>query len=102
MEELAAIADGAGISMTHMAVSFTLAHPAVTSAIVGVRTPQQIEELIAGADLRLDEDTLDAIDAVVPPGSTLDENDMGFAPWWMEASRRRRRWGSSRRKSGVS
>ena len=85
MEELAAIADGAGISMTHMAVSFTLAHPAVTSAIVGVRTPQQIEELIAGADVRLDEATLDAIDAVVPPGSTLDENDMGFAPWWMEA-----------------
>ena len=90
VEELAAIADGAGISMTHMAVSFTLAHPAVTSAIVGVRTPQQIEELIAGADVRLDEATLDAIDAVVPPGSTLDENDLGFAPWWMEASRRRR------------
>ena len=89
VEELAAIADGAGISMTHLAVSFTLAHPAVTSAIVGVRTPQQIDELIAGADLRLDEDTLDAIDAVVPPGSTLDENDMGFAPWWMEAGRRR-------------
>ena len=90
VEELAAIADGAGISMSHMAVAFTLAHPAVTSAIVGVRTPKQIEELIAGADVRLDEATLDAIDAVVPPGSTLDENDLGFAPWWMEPSRRRR------------
>ena len=78
--------------MTHMAVSFTLAHPAVTSAIVGVRTPQQLEELIPrGACVRLDEATLDdSRRAVVPPGSTLDENDLGFAPWWMEPSRRRR------------
>ncbi len=76
--------------MAHMAVAFTLAHPAVTSAIVGPRTPDQLENLLAGQDLRLDATTLDAIDAVVPPGSTVDQGDRGFSPWWLEPSRRRR------------
>jgi aryl-alcohol dehydrogenase-like predicted oxidoreductase len=73
-----------------MAVAFTLAHPAVTSAIVGPRKPEQIEDLLAGADVRLDEATLDAIDAVVPPGTTIDQVDRGFSPWWLEPSSRRR------------
>ena len=46
--------------------------------------------LLAGADVRLDEATLDAIDEVVPPGTLVDENDRGFSPWWLEASARRR------------
>ena len=76
--------------MAHMAVAFMLAHPAVTSAIVGPRTPAQIEDLLTGQDLRLDAATLDAIDAVVPPGTTIDQGDRGFSPWWLEPSRRRR------------
>jgi aryl-alcohol dehydrogenase-like predicted oxidoreductase len=77
--------------MAHMAVAFTLAHPAVTSAIVGPRTPDQIEDLTSAADLRLDDATLDAIDAVVAPGTTVDEVDRGFSPWWLAAAERRRR-----------
>ena len=49
VERLVPIAEEAGISMAHMAVAFMLAHPGVTSAIVGPRTPAQIEDLIAGA-----------------------------------------------------
>jgi aryl-alcohol dehydrogenase-like predicted oxidoreductase len=90
VERLATIAEEAGVSMAHMAVGFTLAHPAVTSAIVGPRTPAQMEDLLAAADLRLDEATLDAIDAVVPPGTTMDRVDRGFSPWWLDAPRRRR------------
>jgi aryl-alcohol dehydrogenase-like predicted oxidoreductase len=90
VERLASIADEAGISMAHMAVAFTLAHPAVTSAIVGPRKPEQIDDLLAGADVRLDDATLDAIDAVVPPGTTIDQADRGFSPWWLEPSSRRR------------
>jgi aryl-alcohol dehydrogenase-like predicted oxidoreductase len=90
VESLAKISADAGISMTHMAIAFTLTHPAVTSAIVGPRTMEQLRDVLAGADVRLDEATLDAIDELVPPGTLVDENDRGFSPWWLEASARRR------------
>jgi aryl-alcohol dehydrogenase-like predicted oxidoreductase len=90
VESLAKISADAGISMAHMAIAFTLSHPAVTSAIVGPRTMEQLQDVLAGADVRLDEATLDAIDEVVPPGTLVDENDRGFSPWWLEASARRR------------
>ena len=90
VEGLAKLAADAGVSMTHMAIAFALAHPAVTSAIVGPRTLEQLEDLLAGADVRLDGATLDAIDELVPPGTVVDENDRGFAPWWLEAPARRR------------
>jgi aryl-alcohol dehydrogenase (NADP+) len=89
VEDLVTIADRAGISMAHMAVAFTLAHPAVTSAIIGPRTIEQLEDLVKGADIRLDTDTLDAIDELVPPGTLVDENDRGFDPWWLEPGARR-------------
>ena len=90
VESLAKLAADAGISMTHMAIAFTLAHPGVTSAIIGPRTMEQLEDMLAGADVRLDGATLDAIDELVPPGTIVDENDRGFSPWWLEASERRR------------
>jgi hypothetical protein len=40
--------------------------------------------------MRLDPTTLDAIDAVVPPGTNVDENDRGFDPWWFAPESRRR------------
>jgi aryl-alcohol dehydrogenase-like predicted oxidoreductase len=90
VEELAKLAADAGVSMTHLAMAFTLAHPAVTSAIIGPRTSEQLDDLLAGADVRLDEATLDVIDRVVPPGTVVDEHDRGFDPWWLEAAARRR------------
>jgi aryl-alcohol dehydrogenase-like predicted oxidoreductase len=89
-EEVAKLAADAGVSMTHLAVAFTLAHPAVTSAIIGPRTGEQLADLLAGADLRLDADVLDAIDGLVRPGTVVDEGDRGFAPWWLETQERRR------------
>ena len=59
--------------MTHMAIAFTLAHPAVTSTIIGPRTREQLDDLLAAADMRLDAATLDAIDELVPPGTLVDE-----------------------------
>jgi aryl-alcohol dehydrogenase-like predicted oxidoreductase len=90
VEDLANVADKAGISLTHMAIAFTLAHPAVTSAIIGPRTPDQLADLLAGADARLDEEILDAIDELVPPGTTLNEADRGWEPPWMAPEARRR------------
>jgi aryl-alcohol dehydrogenase-like predicted oxidoreductase len=87
---LAKTAERAGVSLTHMAVAFVLAHPAVTSAIIGPRTMAQLEDLLAGVDTRLDQATLDAIDQLVPPGTTVDENDRGWVPWWLGKPARRR------------
>jgi aryl-alcohol dehydrogenase-like predicted oxidoreductase len=90
VEELAKLAAEAGVTMTHMAIAFALAHPGVTSAIIGPRTPEQLADLLSGADVRLDPPILDAIDELVAPGTLVDENDRGFDPWWLEADARRR------------
>ena len=90
VESLSKLAADAGVSMAHMAVAFTLAHPAVTSAIVGPRTLEQLNDLLAGVDVRLDAPILDAVDELVPPGTLVDENDRGFTPWWFDSASRRR------------
>lgn len=90
VEELAALATQAGLSLTHMALAFTLVHPAVTSAIVGPRTPDQLEDLLAGAEVELDDATLDRIDAIVAPGTTINAADAGYEPPELAPSRRRR------------
>jgi aryl-alcohol dehydrogenase-like predicted oxidoreductase len=95
VDALETIADKAGISLTHMAIAFTLAHPAVTSAIIGPRTMEQLEDLLAGADVRLGGETLDALDEVIEPGSVIEAADLGWDPPWMEPAARRRPTGSS-------
>ena len=62
----------------------------MTSAIIGPRTSEQLDDLMAGADIRLEPAILDAIDELVAPGTLVDENDRGFDPWWLEARARRR------------
>jgi aryl-alcohol dehydrogenase-like predicted oxidoreductase len=90
VEDLLKVAADAGMPLHHVAVAFTLAHPAVTSAIIGPRTMDQLQDLLSAADVRLDASTLDAIDAIVPPGTVVDENDRGFEPWWFDPTSRRR------------
>ncbi len=89
VEELAKVAANAGVSMTHLAHAFVLSHPAVTSAIIGPRTMEQLDDALAGADVRLDDGTLDAIDAIVPPGTSLHDADRGWTPPWMDPAARR-------------
>ncbi len=91
VEQLSAVADAAGISLMHMAIAFTCAHPAVTSAIIGPRTLGQLEGLLAGADVTLSDDVLDAIDAIVAPGLTVSRDDDGFVAPEISNARLRRR-----------
>ena len=90
VEQLMNVADKAAITLTHMAIAFTLAHRAVTSTIIGPRTRSQLDDLVGAADVRLDAATLDAIDELVAPGTIVDEEDRGFDPWWFEPEARRR------------
>src|SRR5262245_58602797 len=62
VEELLKVAADAGLSLTHMAHAFVLEHPAVTAAIIGPRTMEQLTDVLAGADARLSVDVLDRID----------------------------------------
>ena len=90
VEALSELARDAGILLTDLAIAFALAHPAVTSAIIGPRTPEQLRQLLAGADIRLDTATLDAIDELVAPGTTVFDFDRGWFPPWMAPEARRR------------
>ena len=91
VEELATVAADAGMSLIQLAVAFVLAHPAVTSAIIGPRTMEQFKGLVDAADLRLDDATLDRIDQIVPPGTNLNDADAGWTPPALANARLRRR-----------
>ncbi|MDH3706524.1 MAG: aldo/keto reductase [Acidimicrobiia bacterium] len=88
---LETLAAEAGIELRELAIAFTLAHPAVTSAIIGPRTMDQLEGLLGSADIALDDDVLDRIDELVPPGTNVNPGDGGYVPPSIGSAWRRRR-----------
>jgi aryl-alcohol dehydrogenase (NADP+) len=68
------------MSLTHLAMAFAIAHPGVTSAIIGPRTMDQLDDLLAGAKTSLSDEMLDRIDAIVPPGTDVGTLDMAYDP----------------------
>jgi aryl-alcohol dehydrogenase-like predicted oxidoreductase len=52
-----------GVSAGVVAISWTLAHPAVTAAIVGARSPQQVEGVWPAATFRLSKDEMQEVEA---------------------------------------
>jgi aryl-alcohol dehydrogenase-like predicted oxidoreductase len=77
---LAKLAAEAGLPLPHLAVGFVLAHPGVTSVIIGPRTMEQLDSLLTGADTVLSADVLDRIDEIVPPGTDLNRADSYYQP----------------------
>ncbi|MEJ3744329.1 aldo/keto reductase [Actinomycetes bacterium KLBMP 9797] len=91
VEQLVEVADDLGCTLPELAVAFVVAHPAVTSVIVGPRTMDQLEDLLKGAPVVLDDATLDRIDAIVPPGTNVyDPNGRWPVPALTDLARRRR------------
>ncbi len=80
VEQLVPLAAEAGLPMTHLAMAFVIAHPGVTSALLGPRTMPQLEDLLAGVDVRLTDDVLDRIDEIVPPGTNVGALDQNYQP----------------------
>lgn len=89
-EALAQLAEEAGRSLIELAIAFVLNHPAVTAAIIGPRTMEQLEAQLPAADVTLDAALLDRIDQIVPPGINLNPADGGWVnPALQPAARRR-------------
>jgi aryl-alcohol dehydrogenase-like predicted oxidoreductase len=89
LERVGKVADEAGLPLSHLATAFTTTHPDVTSAIIGPRTMEQLQDTLAGADVRLSADVLDALDAIVPPGTDVNPFDPSSAPIELGARYRR-------------
>ncbi|MGU3502117.1 aldo/keto reductase [Mycobacterium sp. C31M] len=90
--QLAELAREAGHTLPELAVAFVLNHPDVDSVIIGPRTYQHLESLLAVPEIVLEDAVLDAIDELVPPGVTLNRADEGWLPAWLKddsAARRR-------------
>jgi aryl-alcohol dehydrogenase-like predicted oxidoreductase len=79
-DALGALADDLGVPLVHLAIAFVLQHPAVTSPIIGPRTMDHLESQLGALDVRLTPETLDRIDAIVPPGVNVSAADRGYLP----------------------
>ncbi|MFG2281720.1 aldo/keto reductase [Streptomyces asoensis] len=90
VEQLAVLAEKAGLSLIELAVAFVINHPGVTSAIIGPRTMEQLEAFLPAADITLSSDVLDAIDEIVAPGVTVNPVDNSYGDFELRTDQRRR------------
>ena len=90
VEELAHLAEQAGLTLIQLAIAFAASHPAITSPLIGPRTMEQLETQLAAADVVLTADVLDRIDEIVPPGITINPADSSFTNPALEPASRRR------------
>jgi aryl-alcohol dehydrogenase-like predicted oxidoreductase len=89
-DALAELAVQSGMTLIHMALAFVIRHPAVTAAIIGPRTMEQLESQLGAADVELESALLDRIDEIVAPGTTINTVDAGWTNPALDAAARRR------------
>ncbi len=80
VEHLIPLAGEAGLPLTHLAIAFTIAHPGVTSTLLGPRTMEHLDDLLKGIGVTLTDDILDRIDEIVPPGTDVTRLDQAYVP----------------------
>ena len=90
VEELAQLGEAAGVTLIQLAIAFVLRHPAITAALIGPRTMEQLEGQLAAVDVALDDDVLDRIDEIVAPGVTINPEDNSWHNPSLESAARRR------------
>jgi aryl-alcohol dehydrogenase-like predicted oxidoreductase len=90
VEQLAKVADDAGVSLIELAIAFVVNHPAVTSAIIGPRTMEQLDSQLPAAGVALDPAVLDRIDEIVRPGVNLNPADTSYGEQVLQPALRRR------------
>ena len=85
VQKLKPIADEAGLSMPQLAIAWVLQNPNIAAALVGASRPEQLKDNVKASGVRLDADTLAAIDAALA-GAVVDD------PALTEKSSPRTRW----------
>ena len=90
VEELALLAEQAGMTLIELAIAFVVNHPGVTSAIVGPRTMEQLESYLPATEVTLGADVLDRIDELVAPGVTVNPDDNSYGAHELTPAARRR------------
>ncbi len=90
VERLAKVANEAGAPLIELAIAFVVNHPAVTSAIIGPRTMEQLDSQLPAAEVALDPAILDRIDEVVQPGVNLNPADISYGEQVLKPTLRRR------------
>ncbi|MFE3456554.1 aldo/keto reductase [Nocardiopsis aegyptia] len=91
VERLVVLAEESGLSMSHLAMAFAIAHPGVTSALLGPRTMEHLDDLLGAVDTALPDDVLDRIDEIVPPGTDIGTLDQAYVPPAIATTALRRR-----------
>jgi aryl-alcohol dehydrogenase-like predicted oxidoreductase len=89
-DALGTLADEAGMTLIQMALAFVINHPAVTAAIIGPRTMEQLESQLGAEEITLDAALLDRIDEIVAPGTMLSAADAGWQNPDLKPEARRR------------
>ena len=80
------------MTLVHLALAWVINHPAVTSAIIGPRTMEQLDHASSARPTSSSaDDVLDRIDEIVPPGTNFSWADAGYSPPMIADARRRRR-----------
>jgi aryl-alcohol dehydrogenase-like predicted oxidoreductase len=90
VDQLARVADEAGLSLIELAIAFVVNHPAVTSVIIGPRTMEQLDSQLPAADVELDAAVLDRVDEIVRPGVNLNPADTSYGEQVLRPALRRR------------
>jgi aryl-alcohol dehydrogenase-like predicted oxidoreductase len=91
-QALGDVAERAGMSLIEMSLRFVTSHPAVTAAIIGPRTMEQLESQLPALERPvLPAELLDGIDEIVAPGTNVNQADTGWDPPWLTDPALRRR-----------
>ena len=91
VEHLAELAAETDLTLIQLALGFVLRHPGVTAPIIGPRRPDQLDGLLAGAEVVLDDAVMDRIDELVPPGTAINTGEPDWRPPALTVAELRRR-----------
>jgi aryl-alcohol dehydrogenase-like predicted oxidoreductase len=72
VQQLAPLADSAGLTMGQLAIAWVLQNDNVASAIVGASRPEQVTDNVKAAGVRLDEDLVKEMEEILAPVAQRD------------------------------
>ena len=72
VESLAEMAGELGVGLAQYALAWTLVNPTITAPIIGPRTMEHLEDNLGALDVRIPDEQLRRIDALVPPGTDVE------------------------------